>query len=746
MDHLYHHQQSLPVSKGQTGASGDNNSNNNNSNSNSNNSIGSTSSRHQTAKGNNNSNNNYSRSNNNNNYVRQNQQNQQQQQQQNYNNNRGVRFPNKHHQRNGGGGGRGGGGGGGGREPKQTVLGQQLHFEENQYQHPSAARGGGYLGGRGGRGGRGGFRGAFNPRRNNNHNTAASNMGNITGKVSAKERFIQANSQFVVSPLNDSSKHLKDPDAPINWALVEEVIFSSSGASDEEKSSSSVVCPVCLCAPVAGKVTRCGHIYCWSCILHYLALSDKDSRACPICFETISKDELKSVAIVSHVDYSAADHLTFALMKVRKGCTLALPANFELESLAGEAATVKHRIRRGVHPLLDQFAKVFTASPQYLEALLEREAAELAEQLLEYEREQMPEACFVHEALQELEKRRAAYEALSAQLAFAHQWGAIEASLLADLPRGEPQQESDFNYFYQSEDGQAIYLHPLNIRMLKAEYGELRRCPDRITARIVDLRGGEGVHGPAKERRYVFLRHLPLSAEYKVAEVEFTVKGEEENDDRNGVLSPATVAEFAPEVAARRKDRKRKEKAQQARDRRIEVENRRLVYGIAAVAPTNFHLDDLVDFPTYLAEMHEFAAGGMVAAALPPDSSSTSSSENGTAELSSSSPSLTLPPPPQPAEPPISTGGSSFAKMLGNGGGAGGTGGPGGNFFDRTVRKKTTAGGQATSGPASGSGEDDDEAAAAALAMQSMNITLGDFFENCIKTKGGKKGGRKGKK
>ncbi|KAH9392592.1 RING finger protein 10, partial [Tyrophagus putrescentiae] len=629
-----------------------------------------------------------------------------------------------HHQRNGGGG-RGGGGGGGGREPKQTVLGQQLHFEENQYQHPSAARGGGYLGGRGGRGGRGGFRGAFNPRRNNNHNTAASNMGNITGKVSAKERFIQANSQFVVSPLNDSSKHLKDPDAPINWALVEEVIFSSSGASDEEKSSSSVVCPVCLCAPVAGKVTRCGHIYCWSCILHYLALSDKDSRACPICFETISKDELKSVAIVSHVDYSAADHLTFALMK-------------------GEAATVKHRIRRGVHPLLDQFAKVFTASPQYLEALLEREAAELAEQLLEYEREQMPEACFVHEALQELEKRRAAYEALSAQLAFAHQWGAIEASLLADLPRGEPQQESDFNYFYQSEDGQAIYLHPLNIRMLKAEYGELRRCPDRITARIVDLRGGEGVHGPAKERRYVFLRHLPLSAEYKVAEVEFTVKGEEENDDgRNGVLSPATVAEFAPEVAARRKDRKRKEKAQQARDRRIEVENRRLVYGIAAVAPTNFHLDDLVDFPTYLAEMHEFAAGGMVAAALPPDSSSTSSSENGTAELgSSSSPSLA----PQPAEPPISTGGSSFAKMLGNGGGAGGTGGPGGNFFDRTLRKKTTAGGQATSGPAAGSGEDDDEAAAAALAMQSMNITLGDFFENCIKTKGGKKGGRKGKK
>ena len=28
-----------------------------------------------------------------------------------------------------------------------------------------------------------------------------------------------------------------------------------------------------LCSfPIAAKITRCGHVYCWSCVLHYLAL------------------------------------------------------------------------------------------------------------------------------------------------------------------------------------------------------------------------------------------------------------------------------------------------------------------------------------------------------------------------------------------------------------------------------------------------------------------------------------------
>jgi len=51
-------------------------------------------------------------------------------------------------------------------------------------------------------------------------------------------------------------------------------------------------CPICLQHPTAAKMTRCGHIYCWACVLHYLALGEKTWRKCPICYESIHNDDL----------------------------------------------------------------------------------------------------------------------------------------------------------------------------------------------------------------------------------------------------------------------------------------------------------------------------------------------------------------------------------------------------------------------------------------------------------------------
>jgi hypothetical protein len=48
-----------------------------------------------------------------------------------------------------------------------------------------------------------------------------------------------------------------------------------------------------LYPPTAAKITRCGHVFCWSCILHYLSLSDHSWRKCPICYESIYRKDLK---------------------------------------------------------------------------------------------------------------------------------------------------------------------------------------------------------------------------------------------------------------------------------------------------------------------------------------------------------------------------------------------------------------------------------------------------------------------
>lgn len=61
-------------------------------------------------------------------------------------------------------------------------------------------------------------------------------------------------------------------------------------------------CPICLDKPSAAQVTKCGHVFCWVCVLRYLSLGEKKWRRCPICFESVYADDLRP-ASVQRVSY-----------------------------------------------------------------------------------------------------------------------------------------------------------------------------------------------------------------------------------------------------------------------------------------------------------------------------------------------------------------------------------------------------------------------------------------------------------
>jgi hypothetical protein len=101
--------------------------------------------------------------------------------------------------------------------------------------------------------------------------------------------------------------NLHDPNENVDWRYLVQVIFNMTNASD-------VQCPICmenLPQMVAPRITKCGHIFCWPCVLQYLAY-DKDTRMapqisgvtgkswkrCPLCSEHVYKHELKRVRIV----------------------------------------------------------------------------------------------------------------------------------------------------------------------------------------------------------------------------------------------------------------------------------------------------------------------------------------------------------------------------------------------------------------------------------------------------------------
>nr|KAG5689372.1 hypothetical protein BaRGS_019746 [Batillaria attramentaria] len=206
-----------------------------------------------------------------------------------------------------------------------------------------------------------------------------------------KERYLQANCQFVVKDTGDYSLQARDPDALVDWDLVEQVrTFSHEQGS----------CPICLQAPLAGKITRCGHIYCWACILHYLSLDDKSWRKCPICYESVHKSDLRSVKVVEKQHYKVGDTIVLQLMKRERGSTYAVPlAHWEKregcpQNIGDESNT--------------EYAKVLVASAQQIQtSVIDEEHKALQQHMASAE---PSEVCFIESALVYLAEREAALQ------------------------------------------------------------------------------------------------------------------------------------------------------------------------------------------------------------------------------------------------------------------------------------------------------------------------------------------------
>ncbi|KAF9446115.1 hypothetical protein P691DRAFT_777087, partial [Macrolepiota fuliginosa MF-IS2] len=123
--------------------------------------------------------------------------------------------------------------------------------------------------------------------------------GTIQG-VWNKERFVNAQYRFVMNPSGDYTVHFADPD--MHWQDILQVIIPRSSAlvATGEQSSfaqddSQTICPICLSPPTAPRMTKCGHIFCFPCILHYLGTSDNKWARCPICFDSVNERQLKCV-------------------------------------------------------------------------------------------------------------------------------------------------------------------------------------------------------------------------------------------------------------------------------------------------------------------------------------------------------------------------------------------------------------------------------------------------------------------
>ncbi len=355
--------------------------------------------------------------------------------------------------------------------------------------------------------------------------------------------------QFVVKEADeDYSVHLADPDLLVDWAKIEQVLIDTS---------EPIACPICLYEPVAAKMTKCGHIYCWSCILHYLSLSDKAWRKCPICYESVYKNDLKSVQVIRHqIIYKLGDQIQLNLMfkSKTKFNNLILPFS-KFDEYKGDEQRLKlNLLNSSKYSQCSQYFKLHCKSAsQIYEQVLKSERKQLDEQV-ELERHQ-PEVIFVQEALDLLsEREKRLIEEMNQKSIPQKEQDEISDNQLIRSDLVEPpsvadasKSYKDLSFFYQSTDGQRIYLNALNTRCLSSEYSTLAQSPLVISGRIVAT---ESLFMTEENRKkYRYLSHLPLHSEFKIVEL----------DLRDPYLSKKTLDLFSEEIEERKRWRERKE-------------------------------------------------------------------------------------------------------------------------------------------------------------------------------------------
>ncbi|KAM6156275.1 E3 ubiquitin-protein ligase RNF10 [Rhynchocyon petersi] len=466
-----------------------------------------------------------------------------------------------------------------------------------------------------------------------------------------KELFLQANCQFVVSENQDYTAHFADPDTLVNWDFVEQVRICSHEVPS---------CPICLYPPTAAKITRCGHIFCWACILHYLSLSEKTWSKCPICYSAVHKKDLKSVVATESRHYVVGDTITMQLMKREKGVLVALPKS--------KWMNVNHPIHLGDEQH-SQYSKLLLASnEQVLRRVVLEEKVALEQQLAE--EQHTPESCFVEAAIQELKAREEVLsglaegkEEVTGVVAALEQ--EVQMTFLAEAPTLQPrkgvleylsafeetvevssrdssrprvlplveeeeaapeleservsegwddselaadnlgegtictdssQQEpiakpgithlssAPCYYFYQGEDGQHMFLHPVNVRCLVREYGSLEQSPEKISATVVEIAGYSVSEDVRQRHRY--LSHLPLTCEFSICELAL----------QPPVVSKETLEMFSDDIEKRKRQRQKKAREERRRERRIEMEENKKQGKYPEV---HIPLENLQQFPAF---------------------------------------------------------------------------------------------------------------------------------------------------
>ena len=159
------------------------------------------------------------------------------------------------------------------------------------------------------------------------------------------------------------------------------------------------ICPVCLDAPQAPRITSCGHIFCYPCLMRHLdCMKDKGRpRACPVCHTIVVKPTLRPLLWHPITEHRPGKKVTWTLLGRAKECCQLLTSEHSVEPLnlpttpAEAAAYLQKRIPVYGAPS-SGFSRFIVETPELAEMVQQTDAADLNDRISQIPCPPPPEA------------------------------------------------------------------------------------------------------------------------------------------------------------------------------------------------------------------------------------------------------------------------------------------------------------------------------------------------------------------
>lgn len=190
-----------------------------------------------------------------------------------------------------------------------------------------------------------------------------------------KSRFIHANYRFIVDPRGDYHTQAADADVHLDWNHVLQILASAP--------SQSTSCPICLSVPVAPRMAKCGHIFCFPCLIRYMHSTDDESmvpekkarrKSCPICWDNIYQSETRPVRWFTGQEGEPPKEggdVVLRLVLRRPGSILALPRD------SAESGSMSDDIPWYVAAEVTDYARIMKGGESYMLEHFDREIREI---------------------------------------------------------------------------------------------------------------------------------------------------------------------------------------------------------------------------------------------------------------------------------------------------------------------------------------------------------------------------------